>query len=103
MATEKYILKGHKAVPCKNLMEWAKWIETADRDVAKTNITDEILVSTVFLGLDHRFGEGTPLLFETMVFGGSLDEQMERYGTWEEAESGHKRWVEKAKKISGKS
>jgi hypothetical protein len=34
-------------------------------------------ISTVFLGLDHRhFGDGPPLLFETMVFGGSRDGTM---------------------------
>lgn len=92
----KYILDGHKVVPCNNLMQWAKWFETADRIVAKTKISDEVRVSTVFLGLNHSYGEGDPLLFETMVFGGKLDEQMERYATWEKAEEGHKRWVAKA-------
>lgn len=52
---------------------------------------DEVTVSTVFLGLDHRmFGEGPPILFETLVFGGPNDGRMERYCTWEEAERGHK-------------
>lgn len=30
-----------------------------------------------------------PVLFKTMVFGGELDEKVERYCTWEEAEKGH--------------
>jgi len=95
METGKYKLDGHKVVLCENLNEWAKWYETADRDVAKTAITEEITVSTVFLSLDHNLGKGKPVLFETMIFGGLLDEDMERYGTWDEAEAGHKRWVEK--------
>jgi hypothetical protein len=48
------------------------------------------MVSTVFLGIDHNFGNGPPLLFETMVFGGEYDGYCKRYSTWEEAEGGHK-------------
>ena len=94
--SEKYILDGHKPILCDDLMKWAKWFETADRQIAKTSISDEITVSTVFLGLNHNYGDGEPVLFETMIFGGELDEQIQRYSTWEEAE-GHKRWVAKAK------
>ena len=67
-----------------------------DRAVAKDKIGD-IEISTVFLGLDHQYGEGKPLLFETMVFGGELDQEQERYSTWEEAEEGHKIMIEKVK------
>ena len=95
--SEKYILEEHKPILCDDLMEWAKWFETADRKVAKTNISDEVTVSTVFLGLNHNFLGKPPILFETMVFGGTHDEEMERYSTWEEAEKGHKRWIVKAK------
>jgi hypothetical protein len=49
-----------------------------------------ILVSTVFLGLDHGWGDDEdPLLFETMVFGGPNDQDCIRYTTWAEAERGH--------------
>jgi hypothetical protein len=57
----------------------------------------KVYVSTVFLGLDHSFGEGPPQLFETMIFGGEHDEYQERYSTWDEAEAGHK----KACKLAG--
>jgi hypothetical protein len=97
MNTDKYILDGHKAVVEKDLMKWAAWFENANRAVGRTEISKDVSVSTVFLGLDHQFGEGPPLIFETMVFGGPLDQQEERYSTWEEAEAGHKHWVEKAK------
>lgn len=48
-------------------------------------------VSTVFLGLDHRFyGQGPPILFETMIFGGwTFSDYQQRYSTWGQAESGH--------------
>jgi hypothetical protein len=58
-------------------------------------------VSTVWLGLDHRFGDGLPLIFETMVFPakdgavtswGELDSN--RYSTEEEAVAGHNAMVE---------
>jgi hypothetical protein len=52
----------------------------------------------VFLGLDHRFGgSGPPLLFETMIFGGPLDEEMWRYSSWDAAEAGHAAAVRKAR------
>lgn len=71
------------------------------RRVAKTEIGAEIgadiVVSTVFLRLDHRFGSGPPVLFETMVFGGPLGEEQDRYCTHEEAKAGHMAMVERVK------
>ncbi len=54
-----------------------------------------VMVSTVFLGLDHNYtGKGGPILFETMIFGaGRLDEEQWRYRTWDEAVAGHWRAV----------
>jgi hypothetical protein len=46
------------------------------------------VVSTVFLGIDHGFGDD-PILFETMVFGGEYDGIQKRYSTWDEAVEGH--------------
>jgi hypothetical protein len=40
-------------------MEWAEWIETAERHVAN-DLIDGVRVSTVFLGLDHAFGSAVP-------------------------------------------
>ncbi len=98
--TDKYILDGHTPVPCPDLMDWGKWMQDChdDKRVDQTYIGDPIMVvsiSTVFLGLDHSFGGDTPILFETMVFGGPFDQEQERYETWKQAERGHKRWVEK--------
>lgn len=68
--------------------------------VAWTEVYDGCRVSTVFLALDHRFsGDGPPIVFETMVFGGPFDQEQERYCTWVEAEAGHARWVEKCQPI----
>ena len=58
--TDKYILnENHDPVLCSDLMEWGRWLETADRHVAQDEIGD-VRVSTVFLGLDHNFGGGSP-------------------------------------------
>lgn len=90
---DKYILDGHRAVLCDDLLTWARWLETADRRVARTVVYADVTVSTVFLGLDHQYGNGPPLLFETMIFGGPHDQEQDRYATWEDAERGHETMV----------
>ena len=90
--TDKYILEGHTPVPCDDLLTWGKWLE--NREVRRVALTcvGEYKVSTVFLGLDHQYGDGHPLLFETMIFGGSYgreEEYQTRCSTWEEAEQMH--------------
>jgi hypothetical protein len=82
-------------VECKDILKWAAWFETASRIVRKTE-KGKVIVSTVFLGLDHSFEifngsmkDYKPILFETMIFGGEHDQYQERYATWEEAEAGH--------------
>ena len=86
---KKYILEGKTPVLCDDLMTWGRWFETADRQVAVDDV-GAVHVSTVFLGLDHRwFGDGPPLLFETMIFGGRHDRHQTRASTWDEAEQQH--------------
>lgn len=73
--------------------------ESADaRRVASTRLPDGKWVSTVHLVFDHSFGDGPPLIFETMVFRneddmGELD--VERYATREEALAGHEAMVQR--------
>lgn len=97
--TDKYILEGKEPKPVDDLLHWARWYENnADaRRVLKTEVHFSS-ISTVFLAMDHRFGDGPPLLFETMIFGGEHDGDQWRYSTWDEAEAGHKRAVELVKK-----
>ena len=86
--TKFYILDGHEAVPVANLDEWAKRADLTHRHVGDTMI-GAVRVSTVFLGINHNHFGGPPLLFETMVFGGPLNDEQQRYSTWAEAEAGH--------------
>jgi hypothetical protein len=105
-----YKLIGKIPTPCFDPQEWARWFENSlpERVVAKTTV-GPVEVSTVFIGLDHSFGDNKPRLFETMCFGAEdymikfgkhkrlfrseLDYQ-ERYETWDEAEKGHQRAIE---------
>lgn len=92
--TGRYILNGHEPVEEPDLLTWATWLENADRHV-KLSIQGDVRVSTVFLGLDHNFGDlfGLPILFETMAFIGHDSIAQDRYRTWAEAEAGHDRIV----------
>lgn len=63
-----------------------------DRGVARTAVVvdgEHVLVSTVHLVLNHSWQPGPPVIFETMVFGGPLDDYCERYSTAEAALAGH--------------
>lgn len=88
-----YVLDGHEVRPTTSLLEWARMFEGEERRVAQTEVAPGIRVSTVFLGLDHRFwGDGPPLLFETMAFSDTdtdVADAFNRYATWAEAEAGH--------------
>lgn len=84
-------------------MQWAKLFESPDerakeKRVAETTLPNGRWVSTVWLGLNHQFGSGPPLIFETMVFpsesdSGDLD--CDRYSTEAEALVGHERMCAK--------
>lgn len=67
-----------------------------NRSVAFTEITPDVVVSTIFLGVDQSFGRpGGPILFETMVFNGHKSIAQDRYRTWAEALKGHEAMVDK--------
>lgn len=96
-----YTLVGKEVSKCSDVMEWAKKLEEMDRTIEKTLFTvdgvGEIGVSTVFLGIDHQYGRGDPLIFETMIFGGQLDQEMDRYSTYDQAMAGHAEMVKRLK------
>jgi hypothetical protein len=53
----------------KGTLQWAKDMENREyARVAETTLKDGTWISTVWIGLDHQFGEGKPLIFETMAF-----------------------------------
>jgi len=97
-----YVLNANgKPVPEPDMMKWAIWYEDAkERIIAKTEL-DGVLISTIFLGLDHNFSEnGPPVLWETMVFGGPLNRDASRCaGSREQAEAMHQEFVERVEAL----
>lgn len=90
-----YILEGTKAVKVDPERWTREFPELTNRGVAWDGIGG-VIVSTIFNGIDYRqVDAGPPLLFETMIFGGSLHLEMQLYSTWEEAERGHEEMVQR--------
>lgn len=91
-----YYLNEDKTYRVATTIEWGMQFEKMDRHVGD-DIVNGCHVSTVWLGLDHNYFGGRPLVFETMVFdkeGGGRDIYMDRYTTWDEAVEGHKKAIE---------
>lgn len=83
----------------KWLLRWSEWMAKHKKQlrVGRT-VVGQSTVSTVFLGLDHNFVKGPPILWETMVFGGKLDSYTERCsGSRRDAQAMHRRIVKKVK------
>lgn len=91
-----YILEGREPKPV-DLMTWATWFRDHTKRRVAFDTVGGIDVSTVFLGLDHNFGGGRPLLFETMTFGEGFEQEQQRYETWDEAVAGHAAVIERVK------
>ena len=90
-----------KGKPITDVLAWSKLMEDREyKTVKQEYLPDGKWVSTVWLGLNHNFGVGKPLIFETMVFSKKddwNDQDEERYSTLEEALAGHKKMVKKWK------
>lgn len=90
---EYYMLdETGQVIQTDNVLEWGRWFEGGHRILKQDTLSGGVLVSTVFLGLDHNFmGAGDPVLWETMVFNGRYDQYQERYSSQEAALRGHAR------------
>jgi hypothetical protein len=87
-----------------DVVQWGRYFENLDyRVVARDILDDGKVVSTVWLGIDHSFGDtDTPVLFETMVFPSETEWSeiyMNRYNTEEEALAGHAEAIEVARTL----
>lgn len=97
-----YKLVDRQPVRCSDPLQWALWFQNNDRRVRQTRV-GPYEVSTIFLGLDHSWRKGPPVLFETMVF---ITDMKDEYGlpktadyqrrccTWSEAEQMHERAIQ---------
>lgn len=104
-----WILTKDKQIQPVNAQEYIKWVKIttiAQKEnhdhlrvaESRVGVLGEIWISTVFMGVNHRFGEGPPLLFETLVFSEShkqIDGMCMRTSTWAEAEIAHQDMVER--------
>ena len=99
----KYILNenGNPVVE-PDLMKWGQWLQNNKERIVKQENIGPYFVSTVFLGLDHNWSNGPPILWETLVFGkGPLKDEMTRCGgTREQAEAMHEAMVKRVKEES---
>jgi hypothetical protein len=90
-----YILDNNNNPVAKPTLEATQWLDDNDhRRTLKRDEIGDILVSTVFLGLDHSFPwneDKTPVLWETMIFGGEHDQYQERYTSHKDALEGHEK------------
>lgn len=100
-----YLLDGHEAKPC-TYEQWVIWMKSnpEKKRVAYTKLSDNIFVSTVFLGLNHNLSmeeDQTPLLlFETMIFrnhSAMHSDSFWRTSTWDEAVAKHEEIVRRLK------
>lgn len=109
-----------------DVLTWALWFEKSDKRVLRQDYLDNpfpptqeqipyllhrhpdleeaivkgdwrVMVSTVFLGLDHNWWKGDPILWETMTFFGPLHEDQRRYSSKEAALAGHEEALANAK------
>jgi len=97
--------ENNQPIPCENHSEYFAWHQTIPKEkatgiglqLAKTQVTEDVSVSTVFLGTNHTYDCGPPELWETMVFGGEQDESCYRYRSHDDAIQGHHRIVEQVR------
>lgn len=74
---------------------WIRWFEQADRGIARTAVTPETTVLTIFRGVDETAGSSEqPCLFETRVFGGALDGEEMAHRSRAEAIAAHTKIAE---------
>lgn len=100
---DNYILDENDCPRLADLQEYYRWQKALPDDI-KTGIgftlardeVEGVCVSTVYLGIDHGYGDGPPVLWETMVFcEGENDQDCERASNRKEALEVHRRFCEK--------
>ena len=70
------------------------------RQVAREEVAPGVEVSTVFLGLNHNWGSGPPIYWESMAFGGSMNMEMDRCsGSREQALAMHAAFCERVRAV----
>ena len=98
------------------LATWARLMDDEGYRVVEQTHIGRFWISTVWLGTDHNFGLGPPMIFETMVFDATVSDrgrsgprsertvvpaelEMRRYSTIEQARAGHADFISLVKTI----
>jgi hypothetical protein len=94
-----YILdENRKPIPAEDPNQASRLLLNVDkRRVASDDLKVggvNLTISTVFTAMDYTTPRGIPLLFETKIQHGDLYDEIARYHSWEEAEKGHRKFVE---------
>ena len=91
----------------EDVSAWSRSFESSTRLLAQTNICApgnltkcEAFVSTVFLGINHAFAGGPPILFETLIeLEGESGDVVDRYQTKKDALLNHEIYVAAVRKV----
>lgn len=88
-----YLLKENGEVAGVTMSEFDQLSEPPNRQLFRTVIALSdftILISTVFLGIARGVDETQrPIVFETMIFGGTMSDSQWRYSEISKAKTGH--------------
>jgi hypothetical protein len=93
-----YILRDNEVIEEPDYDVWAEWHASQYRHVECVALTElaHAKVSTHFLAVNMSLSpDEPPLLFETRVNGGWIEDTRERFATLDEARANHEAWVEK--------
>jgi hypothetical protein len=69
--------------------EGVKYFDGLEKRKVDFTKVGKVEISTAFLVIDHNYGIGRPVLFETMVFKDNKPIYSARYCTRKDAEAGH--------------
>ena len=92
-----YTLHDGEIIHEPDILVWANWMTETNRTMYFMQRSG-VQIITTFLGCAVNFRDGNPLLFETMVFGGELDQEQEQCATCYEAYPMYERMVDRVLK-----
>lgn len=81
--------------------EMVRLCQDHDYRVVARDFVGKVEVCTVWLGFDHSFRGRAPVLFETVVFGGRMDQYHRRYTDEAAARTGHAKVLASVRRLDG--
>jgi hypothetical protein len=95
-----FILRDGEVIEEPDYSTWSAWYESSFKDVeliAEDDLGGSV-VTTRFLSMAMSLAQNSPpMIFETVVRGGWMDNEKERFATLQEAMTGHKTWVRRVR------